>query len=50
VNAALVNKEVELFIYSASNCESHPAGQEEAASRAVTGILRKIAFEFPAPV
>jgi hypothetical protein len=36
-----------LFSYNAANRESHPAGQEEADNRAVTGAERKIAAEFP---
>jgi hypothetical protein len=50
VNAVLVDTktEAELFTYSASSRESHPAGQEQADSRAVIGALRKITDEFPA--
>jgi hypothetical protein len=38
----------ELFTYNAANRESHPAGQEEANNRVITGALRKITEEFPA--
>jgi hypothetical protein len=39
---------MELFTYNAANRESHPAGQEEANNRVITGALRKITEEFPA--
>ena len=38
----------ELFTYNAANRESHPASQDDADSRALIGVQRKITDEFPA--
>jgi hypothetical protein len=38
----------ELFSYNVANRESHPASQEEADSRVIIGVQRRIADEFPA--
>ncbi|MDR1470745.1 MAG: hypothetical protein LBT00_15810, partial [Spirochaetaceae bacterium] len=38
----------ELFTYNAANRESHPASQEEANNRVISGAQRKITEEFPA--
>jgi hypothetical protein len=37
----------ELFSYNAANRESHPASQEDADSRVLVGVQRRIADEFP---
>jgi hypothetical protein len=37
----------ELFTYAASNRESHPASQEDADSRVINGVQRRITEEFP---
>jgi hypothetical protein len=49
VDAALTDTRTgsTLFSYSAANRESHPASQEEADNRALTGAERKITAEFP---
>jgi hypothetical protein len=50
VDAALVDTRTgaELFTFNITDRESHPAGQEEADSRVLTGAQRKIAENFPA--
>jgi hypothetical protein len=37
----------ELFSYNVTNRESHPASQEDADSRVLVGVQRRIADEFP---
>jgi hypothetical protein len=37
----------ELFTYNAANRESHPASQEDADIRVITGVQRRIEDEFP---
>jgi predicted fused transcriptional regulator/phosphomethylpyrimidine kinase len=37
----------ELFTFNAANRESHPASQEDADSRVITGVQRRIEEEFP---
>jgi hypothetical protein len=37
----------ELFTYNIANRESHPASQEDADSRVIMGVQRKITEEFP---